>query len=240
SGVTELGEHERAFVEWVDSGKEREWGELVVTAREDGYELRNVADSNDEELESYDVDEAKNIAKFDDDANYRPLKGEKSLASDWKITGLSDDELTRAIDYIYSASIANWHLEREDELDVTSWEETAERQTGIYDIVDELEGDELSAAVESICGNCVKRCEWYDSEDTTNSDIPCREACSFFIAGAREFVKMDLDSDTEEVREPAEDVRAGEFSNPANEYRRRFLWSNRQRKHESHQKEAET
>jgi len=70
------------------------------------------------------------------------------------------------------ATVANWHREREGELDVTHWRETMARQSGIYGVVktwDRGEGHEHVDWVEEACcddSQCLKRREWqYDDDD---------------------------------------------------------------------------
>lgn len=217
-----LSAPEEAFIEWVEEEGSRTWGELIVRSVEDGYELRKASDIGKSELESYNVDDVSEIAKFDNEDNYRPLKGEKSLASGWVLKGLSEAELARAVNNIYPSGITNWYLKQNDRLDITSWEETADRQTGIYEVVEELEGEKLECAVEAVCGNCVRNCEWMGDNMEVTSRIPCREACSFFIAAAREFVHVNEEPVTSPP-EPSDSVRRGRFSNPANIYRVRYL-----------------
>ncbi|MDZ7688828.1 MAG: DR2241 family protein [Halobacteriales archaeon] len=220
------------FVGWVDEAEtRRSWGELAVTAREDGYDVRHEGDVRvpAEELETYDdPSDALNIAKFDDEGEYRPMRGETTLPTGWVFTSLDADALVEVVRRVYPASVENAYLEKEGALDVTHWEETSERQTGRYADVDELTGDALRTATEAFCASrCVKRRVWEESESETidsptEGDFPCREACSLFVSGAREFVKQERQDGTS-VDSRAEDTpRRGDLADPANEYRLRY------------------
>ena len=52
--------------------------------------------------------------------------------------------LRATLDYLYPAEIANWSLWKNVALDATPWRETAERQTGRFRIVREID-DNASA-----------------------------------------------------------------------------------------------
>ena len=230
------GEADRAFLRWVEGADERSvperyqaladglsrsWGQLSVEAElgEDGtrrYHLRNVEDG-DADLATLDVHadprEAREIVTFDDRGRYRPLKTAPSLPTGWAFADLDGAALTDAVEYVYPATIANWHLDRQGDLDVTHWHETVERQTGIYGVVktwDRGEGYEhVNWVAEACCDDsqCLKRREWeYDEETALDLDggdgvFPCREPCSLVIAAARRWTRIE-----------AEDERTYEFS----------------------------
>ncbi|KAA9398037.1 hypothetical protein Har1130_05790 [Haloarcula sp. CBA1130] len=187
------------------------WGELLVsvTLTDEGsrvYELRHADDDGTPvaDLDTYeDPLEAREIAKHDDDGGYRPLKTAPSLQTGWAFPELSAAELVTTVDTFYPATIANWHREREGELDVTHWRDTVDRQTGIYGVVktwDRGDGYEhVNWVAEACCDDsqCLKRREWqYDDETDLDVDggsgtFPCREPCSLVIAGARQWTKLE-------------------------------------------------
>jgi len=222
----EWGEADRAFLRWVESADERRvperyqaladgvsrtWGELSVEAElgEDGtrrYHLRNEADGDaalaDLEVHA-DPRDARELVKFDDRGRYRPLKTAPTLPEGWAFADLDGAALTDTVEHVYPATIANWHLEREGELDVTHWHETVERQTGIYGVVktwDRGKGYEhVNWVAEACCvdSQCLKRREWqYDEETDLDVDggdgvFPCREPCSLVIAAARRWTRIE-------------------------------------------------
>ncbi len=224
------GEADRAFLRWVEAADERAvperyqaladglsrtWGELSVEAElgENGerrYHLRNVEDAERElaELEVHaDPREAREIVTYDDRGRYRPLKTAPTLPTGWAFADLDGAALTDAVEYVYPATVANWHLEREGELDVSHWRETVERQTGIYGLVktwDRGEGhDHVNWVAEACCvdSQCLKRREWqYDEETDLDVDggdgvFPCREPCSLVIAAARRWTRLEGESE---------------------------------------------
>ncbi|WP_240792423.1 DR2241 family protein [Salarchaeum sp. JOR-1] len=266
----------RAFLRWVEhatgddtvperldalrtDGLSREWGELLVTAHiRDGehvYEVRHQENAADDDLETYtDPLDARQLVKHDDDGKYRPLSTAPSLPHGWVFTGLSGEALVRTVDFIYPATVANWHREREGELDVTHYREAADRQSGIYEIVSELTPEQLEWATEACCvdSQCLKRREWEYDEDTDidtpagGGAFPCREPCSLFVAAARKFVTLERDEEREYTfeltpteKEQIEDIigavadgrtdeiREADVNDGANRYRARYLRAKR-------------
>ena len=197
--------------ERLDAGVTSTWGDLSITAqlRDDGqrvYDLRHRDDAHEDtdSLDAFeDPREARTLAKHDDRERYRPLKTAPTLQSGWVFPALGPAELVEAVDFFYPATIANWHREREGELDVTHWRDTVDRQTGIYGVVktwDRGDGYEhVNWVAEACCDDsqCLKRREWqYDDETDLDVDggsgaFPCREPCSLVIAGARKWTKLE-------------------------------------------------
>jgi len=230
-----------AFLRWVEgaeetpvpdrydalkAGRTNEWGQLRVTVALDGaagrtYDLRHVDDGTaDAALDDYeDPLDARDLAKHDDDGDYRPLKTAPSLQTGWRFPDLSAAELVEAVHAFYPATVQNWHREREGTLDVNHWHETVERQTGIYGVVRTWDrGDgygHVNWVAEACCDDsqCLKRREWeYDEETELDVDnrasatpgpdggetasggdgeFPCREPCSLVIAAARQWTKLE-------------------------------------------------
>jgi len=275
--VGRAGRHRRAFLRRAEAadthpvperydalrnGLKTEWGEAVVTATlgADGhrrYEIRHADDRGVDaaELDAYDgpVD-ARELSTYDDRGRYRPLRTAPSLVSGWVFPDLDGHDAVETLDTLYPASIANWNLEREGELDVTHWRETAERQTGIYGVVDELAPDAVEWVAEACCvdSQCLKRREWeYDEDHELDADggsgaFPCREPCSLVVAAARRWTKLEEEetrtyefeltpSEKEQVEavvdavadDRTDEIREADVYEGANRYRTRFLRAKR-------------
>jgi len=275
--TVDAGDARYAFLRWLeradervvteryadlDAGVTRTWGQLAVTVRADEngrreYGLRHEddLDADPGELEAYaDPLCAREIAKLDDDGRYRPLKTAPTLQTGWRFDALDATDLLRAVDFLYPATIENWHLERRGELDVTHWRASAERQTGIYETVSGLPDEAVAWAAETCCvdSQCLKRRRWDLDDDEAlgvergSGEFPCREPCSLFIAAAREWTTIEReDSRTYEFeltpseREQVEaivdavaegrigEVREADFEDSANRYRARYLRAKR-------------
>jgi hypothetical protein len=232
------------------------WGQLTVlaTVDEEGrrwYTVRHREDAEEEDLEQLESPEdARAIATYDAAGRYRPLKSAPSLCRGWSFTDVPAARLVAIIGYLYPASIPNWDREHRGELDVTHWRSTAERQTGIYGIIDELD----KAAVERIAATCcvdeecLKRREWeYDADEPLAADggtgaFPCREPCSLVVAAARKWTTLEREASQTYTLEltpseaaqlsaiieavadgTTESIREADVGEGANRYRVRYL-----------------
>ena len=192
-------------------GMVTEWGQLRIeaTVGEHGiraYEIRHVdeADAARDALTAYDDPlAARDVAETDADDRYRPLKTAPSLAGGWVFPDLDWRDAVATVEEFYPATVANWHREQQGTLDVDHWRDTAERQTGIYDIVEELEPAAVDRIAASCCtdSQCLKRREWqYDEETELAADggagaFPCREPCSLVVAAARKWTTLERETE---------------------------------------------
>lgn len=279
------GTARRTFLRWLEgagdtpaedryqnltAGITRRWGQLAITVelddRGDGdddgdrvYDVRHEDDVGKTVDETYtDPLDARRLVKHDDDGRYRPLSTAPSLPHGWAFSGLDGSDLVHTVDFIYPATIANWHREREGELDIDHWDAVAGRQSGIYQIVDQLDGDALEWAVEACCtdSQCLKRREWDASANEEfdvprgDGEFPCREACSLFVTAARKFVTLEREDTREYTFEltPTEkeqiesiigavgddqtaEIREADLNDGANRYRARYLRAKRMGEH---------
>lgn len=276
--VSGHGTARRAFLRWLEdaeampadqrheelaSGVARSWGELRVDvglAGGDGkrvYEVRHEddRDASLSDLEVYDDPlPARELVKQDDAGRYRPLSTAPSLPHGFAFVGLDSTEVVETIDFVYPATVANWHREQNGELDITHYRETAERQTGIYDMIESLPPERVANLAEACCvdSQCLKRREW-DESDSQKLDVPrgegefpCREPCSLVVAAARQFVVLEGETPREYTFEltPSEknqlediisavaddrleEIREADVGDGANRYRARYLRAKR-------------
>ena len=194
-----------------DAGIRASWGQLRIDVSLDShgrrlYTLRNEADA-DADVGTLDVYtdplQARRFVKRDDRGRYRPLKTAPTLPTGWAFVDLDGRALAETVEYVYPATIANWYLERQGDLDVSHWRETMQRQSGIYGVIktwDRGEGhDHVNWVAEACCDDsqCLKRREWeYDDEtdldvDGGDGEFPCREPCSLVVTAARKWTKLE-------------------------------------------------
>jgi hypothetical protein len=246
-------------------GLEREWGQLriMVTLGDHGrrrYRLHHVDDCPDEctdgdELASIQtVRDLADRTTIDDRGRYRPLKTAPTLPTGWRFDDLEWSTLLAALGEVYPATIENWHRERQGTLDIEHYRGTASRQTGIYDVVDDLPREALEWVAEACCvdSQCLKRREW-DAAPGDELDVPrgegafpCREPCSLLIAAARKWTRLEdentrtyefeltpsekaqIDAVVSAVAEGRTDeIREADLGDPANRYRIRYLRAKR-------------
>jgi hypothetical protein len=123
------------------------------------------------------------------------LRAAPNLRRGWIYRAKDLRGVHEALDYFYPAEIANWKLQREGALRVTPWKETAERQSGRFRIVRELDDVAVRELVENVCERgCLKRRLWEPAAQLVapaESEIPllCPEVCNYFVGKAREKLK---------------------------------------------------
>lgn len=251
-------EARRAFARWVDEAPEgspgRVFGQVIVRPTgHSGYELRHAedADADGAGLELFEeARSARGISKLTGSGEYRPLKSAPNLRRGWLLRVADDRELAVAMNLLYPAAVAHWHLHREGELEITNYRQNAARQSGIYKRVQALTDEGVQDAAEACCEDavCLKKTLWDVDENLPldmergEGEIPCPEPCSIFVSFARRVrlfereKKRDLDAiglsptekeDLAALVEAAstgevEFVREAEFEKSLNERRMRY------------------
>jgi hypothetical protein len=125
---------------------------------------------------------------------YRPLKAENNLARGWSVGPFDCAGLLEALNALYPTALANAFLFREGTLRITSFEETAGRQTGMYRVVASLSAEQKARVIASLCrARCLKARLW-DGEGAppaapSELALLCPEACNLFVAEARACIK---------------------------------------------------
>jgi sirohydrochlorin cobaltochelatase len=173
------------------------WEIGQVTIRP-GFELRH---RDDEGTDTAALQEVRSFAELrdwirvDEAGNFRPLRAAPNLRGGWiyRAPGLPD--VHAALDYLYPAELANWKLCKDERLPVTPWSETAERQTGRFRVVRELDPRQLKELVRDYCEKgCLKKRLWSPAQEDVKvspEELPllCPEACNFLVGKAREKLK---------------------------------------------------
>ncbi len=200
-----------AFAFWVDEAPEgREFGQVLVRPLlSGGYELRHVDDRDAEGLEAYnDPRTARELARLTELGEHRPLKSSPNLRRGWVLRVADAVGLNVAMNYLYPAGVAHWHLYREGKLEITNYRENATRQSGIYKRVQRLSDEGVQDAAKACCEDavCLKKTLWDVDEETPlamdrgEGEIPCPEPCSVFVSFARRVRLFER----EKKREPSE------------------------------------
>ena len=157
---------------------------------------------------------ARDLARFDEEGRYRPLKGAPTLPTGWELQLDSIDSLRLAIDAFYPGALASWFACEEQRVNPVDLRTTLNRQTGMYRVTQKLtnsEADELAGRFCRSDGGCLRTILWtiegkhpegnlpqtkfsinYDQLGRHEPAIPflCLEACNLFVAEARKSVKQ--------------------------------------------------
>jgi hypothetical protein len=240
-----------AFAAWVDGAPEgRVFGQVVVRPVPPfGYSLRHTDDAREDGLRiSEDPYAAREIARLTEGGEYRPLKSSPNLRRGWELRVVDARSLAIAINYLYPAGVVHWYLNREGRLHLTSFRETAARQSGIYKRVQRLSNQGVLDAALACCEDsvCLKKTLWNVDEGTPldldrgEGEIPCPEPCSIFVSFARRVRLFERErvldatglspSETKDLAALVEAAATGEvkfareaeFEKPLNERRMRY------------------
>jgi sirohydrochlorin cobaltochelatase len=171
---------------------------LVRSVAGDIFELRHVDDrsadsSSLQRLRS--PGDLRQIIRLAPDGSFRPLRAAPNLRRGWIMRVLEREGLRAALDYLYPAELANWSLWKRGDLFATPWRDTAERQTGRFRSVREIDDSAIRDLAAQVCDpGCLKRRLWSPAAlpvAPAAQVIPllCPEACNYLVGKAREKLK---------------------------------------------------
>jgi hypothetical protein len=178
-------------------------GELVVREVEPGlYLIRHWKD--DQPTRKLAVENkaiaALEIVRYDQQGNYRRLKGAPNLATGWELRLDSAAEVRRAIDYFYPGAFSTWIAFNRGEVDPVDLRQTLSRQTGMYRVTHKLTGSQAEELAGRFCqshSSCIRTILW-----TIDGKIPGR-----YLPGSKFDPQTDQVAKGPEERE--RDGRAG-------------------------------
>jgi DR2241 stabilising domain/4Fe-4S iron-sulfur cluster binding domain len=140
-------------------------GQILVEKREgDGFVLSHHDDASLDQLQKYrDAEDAIEIAKYDDNGNYRPLKTAPNLRRGWRLELVTLEELRRALDYFYPGRLAVFAAWKGGNLKTTPLRETLNRQSGMYRVAAKISEPQVNDVVADFCrsdSGCVRTILW--------------------------------------------------------------------------------
>jgi sirohydrochlorin cobaltochelatase len=189
---------------------------FIQPARGGGFVLCHADDRSGTALEIFsNCENAIEIARYDDDGNYRPLKTAPNLRHGWQLEVVDMSELRRALDYFYPGRLAILVSWKQDRLTTTPLRETLNRQSGMYRVAAKISDEQIDHVVGNLCrsGNgCLRTIVWkrdasgavpstrlppekfdpaHDQTGYGRDAIPllCQEACSLLVNECRKAVK---------------------------------------------------
>ena len=210
----------RVLEDWLAAGA-RGIGQIEIQRNQTGFVLVHREDGARQDLALYhSPHDAEELAKFDDQGNYRPLKTAPNLRHNWRLELPDLDAVRRALDLFYPgrlAALTAWEAQR---LATTPLRDTLNRQTGMYRSAAKISDDQLDTLVGRFCRSqggqpgCLRTILWPrdNSEARPSVQLPpdkfippfdqtrrgenvmpllCQEACNLLVAEARAVVKED-------------------------------------------------
>jgi sirohydrochlorin cobaltochelatase len=205
-------EIERALARWLAAGRNR-IGELLIRGR---FELLHHADAERAEgLQMFNTPQAaREIARFDEVGNFRPLKSAPNLRRGWKLA-LRDDigEVREALDFFYPAMLGMLLAHERGGLEIVPLRGTLDRQSGMYAVTRKITNAQSNELIGRFCrsdGKCLKTILWKIEPGAPVTSLPagkfdpavnqlgadepaipllCAEACNLLVSAAREVVR---------------------------------------------------
>ncbi|MDZ7729278.1 MAG: DR2241 family protein [Dehalococcoidia bacterium] len=153
--------------------------------------------------------------RFDDAGRYRPLPGARTLPRGWHVRCAASD-VASVIDAVYPLVPRHVALAAAGSLRIATLEDVLARQGGRYEVARETSPEARRAAIEVLCGQCVKSPAWDGADPAATGVIPCPEPCSVMVALCRELALADPD---EPIPEPDAATGFADFEQPANPVR---------------------
>jgi sirohydrochlorin cobaltochelatase len=162
------------------------------------------------------IADARELAKYDDAGNYRPLKGAPNLRHGWVLELPDLAAVKQAIDQFYPGALGTFTALQRQEIRRTPLRETLNRQSGMYRITQKIRTVEAEQLVRAECrsdGKCLRTILWpiepgqplnflppskfdpaFDQTGADRRTIPflCLEPCNLLVAAARIAVKKRI------------------------------------------------
>jgi sirohydrochlorin cobaltochelatase len=138
-------------------------GQLEIERLEGGFVLSHREEAGRSDLVEHEIDDALEIARFDDSGNYRPLKTAPDLRHGWRIFARDLLQLEQVIDTIYPGRLAMLRAFKSGGLTTTSLRETLNRQTGMYRVAAKISDEQIDDLVGDFCrsdGGCLRTILW--------------------------------------------------------------------------------
>jgi len=140
------------------------FGQISVRKTSKRFVLCHRDDQAHHQLEMFpDARNAIEIARYDDDGNYRPLKTAPNLRHGWRMELGTMEELKRALDHFYPGRLAVFVAWRRGQLHTTPLRETLDRQSGMYRIAAKISDVQIDNLIADFCrsnGGCLRTILW--------------------------------------------------------------------------------
>jgi sirohydrochlorin cobaltochelatase len=185
------------------------FGELALSRCEEGaFEARPLADvaRSGGLAEVSTVRELRDLAKYDAEGSYRPLKTAPGLVSGWRTVTSSPAEFLKRLDAVYPGLFATWISYQRGETLPVALRQTLNRQTGMYRFAGTITPEMGAEIKRDLCGaGCLRHVTWPIEEgdapcppEVPSEALPllCTEACTFAVSRARELAKAAHDART--------------------------------------------
>ena len=140
------------------------FGQILIRKIGKSFVLCHCDDEARNDLKMFQKPEdAIEIARYDDDGSYRPLKTAPNLRQGWRMELRTLDELKRALDYFYPGRLDVFIAWQRSQLRTTPLRETLDRQSGMYRVAAKISDAQIDDLVADFCrsnGGCLRTILW--------------------------------------------------------------------------------
>ncbi|MBV9876471.1 MAG: hypothetical protein JO025_17200 [Verrucomicrobia bacterium] len=153
-------------------------GELVVREVEPGrFVIRHWKDDESQQKLAIETSSiaALEIVRYDEQGNYRALKGAPNLRQGWELRLESVPEVRQAIDYFYPGAFSSWLGFKRGEITPVDLRQTLTRQTGMYRVTQRLAGLQAEELAGQFChsrAGCLRTILWTIDGKTPDKYLP--------------------------------------------------------------------
>ncbi|MEO6848194.1 MAG: DR2241 family protein, partial [Chthoniobacterales bacterium] len=182
-------------------------GELILSEKWTMHHFQDAKDNNNLRV-FQNAHDAQEIAKYDAQGKYRPLKTAPDLKRGWILRLDSAEASKLALNFFYPAMWGTWLTWRKGSLHSVDLRETLERQSGMYRVTRNISNEQAGEVISETCNSehgCLRKILWKIkstiphtslpankfSPDSPAKEVPllCAEGCNFLVAAARKKVK---------------------------------------------------
>lgn len=199
------------ILEWLEA-RLAAGGFTIGQVRVGGNRVLTHVDDSAAEASFVRPEDAREIAKYDDAGNYRPLKTAPNLRHGWRLNLSSVPDVRLALDFLYPAALGTWIAFEQGRVVPVDLRDTLNRQTGMYRVTQLITDEQAERVIRERCDRetgCLRRQLWRISPGRTSpfteagidasaaerdSRIPilCVEACNLLVADCRPVAKQNL------------------------------------------------
>jgi sirohydrochlorin cobaltochelatase len=144
------------------------FGQISIRKANGSFTLSHRDDEERKDLQIYrQPEDAVEIARYDDQGNYRPLKTAPDLRHGWQLELPDRTALRSALEYLYPGRLAIFAAWRENRLAATPLRETLDRQSGMYRVAANISDKKVDDVVGDFCrsnGGCLRTILWKRNE----------------------------------------------------------------------------
>lgn len=114
---------------------------------------------------------------------FRPLATTTDMPQGWRVPIHTPEMIHAVVETVYPGAVADWAALQKGTFATASLDEVAARQQGMFRALANF--DHAAEFVQQVCSGCVRYPTWFDAQ-TSENDIPCRQACNLWMSSALE------------------------------------------------------